>query len=83
MLPVYRGVKHQYGSIFKTALFRAKKKHRQTQTKQSFSGLRRTQKKQCWNLDLLFHRKRKQKNIPLQRVFLHGKMTFIIASKNI
>ena len=29
MLPVYRGVKHQYGSIFKTALFRAKKKHRQ------------------------------------------------------
>ena len=29
MLPVYRGVKHQYGSIFKTVLFRAKKKHRQ------------------------------------------------------
>ena len=29
MLPVYRGVKHQYSSIFKTALFRAKKKHRQ------------------------------------------------------
>ena len=50
MLPVYRGVKHQYGyglgSMFKTALFRAKKKHRQekTQTKQSFSGLRKTKK---------------------------------------
>ena len=66
MLPVYCGVKHQYGyglgSIFKTALFRAKKKkHRQekTQTKQSFSGLRRNRsfqkKKQCWDLDLLFH----------------------------
>ena len=39
MLPVYRGVKHQYSSIFKTALFRAKKKHRQknrkTQTRQN------------------------------------------------
>ena len=61
MLPVYRGVKHQYGSIFKTALFRAKKKHRQekTQTKQSFSGLRKTKqnfsKEKCWDLDLLFH----------------------------
>ena len=46
MLPVYCGVKHQYGyglgSIFKTALFRAK--HRQN-----------TEKKKCWDLDLLFH----------------------------